>query len=519
MGESILNFIKILLLFLSAFLYVQTYPANDYPLLVWIALIPWLLSLNFLSLEKNSWKKNTLSSLFFSTLIWLIYLWTPFYDAAFVISNEIFVASLLTFLHLLTYMIPFIVVGLIYHRFNSYRIIDAVYLASIFTFLSMTIPTLFTFNMGTCLYNYPLLLQVLDISGISLLLWLIVLMNLSLKNIILLLWHKKVKKDFLQNSLVVLCITCFVLGYGFWNLQMNVTKEIKDKITIATVQPNMGSRLPQLSMVRDNKLSTPYSHIELTRKALAENKEIDLIVWPEGGLIVDCDNKALFKKLSTFTQEISIPLIYQCNQCTNIDSLKSCYNQSHYMGITGKVEAIYNKQNLIPLFENIPKSLKETFIEKKFHNELLFEKGKDTQLFYHPQARIIPAICYDGHSAKLIRKGLKLRGQLLVIQSNDRIFKQSHIGLFDTAINIISAISFRIPMVKSSNSGYGVFLSASGEIIEGSLTPLNKRHISINTLELRDTFASYREYGDWFYWLLLIFVLYHTYSKSTIRSS
>jgi len=504
-----LSFIKIALLLLSALLYVQTYPANDYyPLLVWVALVPW-----FMALEKNSWKMNTLLSLLFSTLVWLVYLWTPFYDATFMISNETFIASVLTFLHLLSYMIPFIITGALYNYFRSYRLLDTLYLASIFTFLSMSIPTLFTFNMGTALYDSPILLQVVDISGVSLLLWLILVVNISLKNIIVLLLEKKIKKDFLYNSAMIVRVTLFIVGYGYWHLNIKTPTNLKDKITIATVQPNMGSRLHQLSMVRDNKKSTPYSHIELSRKALSQNDKIDLLVWPEGGLLVDCDNQAILKKLSAFTKEIATPLMYQCNKCTDIKGVNNCYNQSHYMGVTGQTEAVYNKQNLLPLFENIPDILQKTFVEENFHKELLFKKGEESKVFDNTHAHIIPSLCYDAHSNKLIKKGLELKGELIIIQSNDRIFKHSDIGLYDTAINIISTTSFRLPMVKASNSGYGVFVSSSGKILKDSLTPLYKRHISINTIELRDTFSLYRLYGDWFYLFTLLLMLYLLINK------
>ena len=500
------------LLLLSSLLYIQTYPANDYPLLVWVALVPWLLAL-----ENNSWKTNIVLSLIFAVLIWLVYLWTPFYNPAFMISNEMFLASFLTFFHLFSYMIPFILLGTIYHHFNSYHIRDTLYLASIFTFFSMSIPTLFTFNMGTSLYAFPLLLQILDVSGVSLLLWLILVVNLSLKNMILLLLKKQIGKDFLKNSILLISVVFFILGYGLWKLSITQQVKVKNEITIATIQPNMGHRLHQMAMIRDNKKSTPYSHIELSRKALSQNKKIDLIVWPEGGLLVDCDNQAIVNKLSAFTKEIATPLMYQCNQCIDKKDSNTCYNQSRYMGDKGQIEAVYNKQNLIPLFEHIPDIFKKTFVAKEFHNELFFEQGEENRLFYHPHAKIIPAICYDAHSEKLIKKGLELNGELLVIQSNDRIFKQSHIGLFDTAINIISAISFRVPMVKSSNSGYGVFLSSSGKIIENSLTPLNKRHISVHTVVLRDTFSFYRSYGDWFYWVILLCTLYLSMRKFILR--
>jgi len=260
-------------------------------------------------------------------------------------------------------------------------------------------------------------------------------------------------------------------------------------------------------MIRDNKKNTPFSHIELTRKALAQSKQIDLIVWPEGGLVVDCENEVISKKLSEFTQEIDRHLMYQCNHCLITNQGETCYNQSRYMDRDGQIKAVYNKQNLIPIFEHIP-DLFRNFVTKELHGELLFEKGESNQLFLKSQAKIIPSICYDAHSDLLIQKGIDLTGNLLVIQSNNSIFQESAIGLFDTAINIMDATSFRIPMVKSCNSGYGVFSSAKGEILFDSLTPLNQKYISTHTIKIEETFSLFRVLGDWFYYLLFLFLIY-----------
>lgn len=494
------SFQKGLLLLLSALLYIQTYPANDYPLLAWVALVPW-----FMALEKNAWKLNILLSFLFSGIICLIYPWTSFYDAAYLVSQEIFLASALTFVHLFSYMLPFIIVGAFYHVLKPYALLHTFFIASLFTVLSLGIPTLFTYNLATALYNYPLLLQVLDISGLSLLLWFIVVINMSLKNMLLLLWHQNFQKELLTNTMVITATLAFIISYGYWHLNIKTTEESNKQITIATIQPNMGhAKLHHMVMIRDNKKNEPYSHIELSRKALATNPNINLIVWPEGGVSVDCQNKAILNKLSSFTQEIGTALMYQCHEI--IDGIY--YNQSRYMGVTGKLENIYNKQNLIPFFEYIPKIVQNTFIAKKFEGERFYKQGEQNNLFYNDKVSIIPAICYDAHSHELIRKGLKRNGDLLVIQSNDLIFKKSNIGLFDTATNIITAVSFRVPVVKSSNSGYGVFLSSKGEVIENSLTPPNQRYISVHTIAFKKTSSLYREYRDWFYWLSCIFVSY-----------
>ena len=131
-----------------------------------------------------------LYSLLFSGIVWLFYLWGPFYDSAITITASARVAASLTALHLFSYMFPFVVLGLVHERFNDGSVKNAAILASILTLVTFATPTLFLFNLGSFLYEQPLPLQLLDLSGTSLLLWAIVLVNIFLRNVIVAVWER-----------------------------------------------------------------------------------------------------------------------------------------------------------------------------------------------------------------------------------------------------------------------------------------------------------------------------------------
>lgn len=500
--------IRLLGALLSALLYILAHPGNPAPSLVWIAFVPWLLAITGAGLGMR-----LLLSLLFSATVLPVYLWFPFYESAKVITSSWELAALLNLAFLLSYIPPFLLLGALHGRFESTSIRDALLSAAVFTLATVLIPVPFKFNLTTFPYDQPVLLQVLDLSGYSLLMWLVLFVNLLSRNLVLTIWRWRkgdqsaIRVVYLNLGVLVLTGISF-LGYGAWRLyQSDAASSAADSIQVATIQPNLGGVLHPLSLLRDGGSRPGRSAIELTREALAESPTIDLVLWPENGVVLKCDDPPVVAKITRFVASIKRPLIYQCVACSQGEEGNICHNQSRYLNANGELVATFNKQNLIPLFEWRPETPVNTLIEPGLQNELLFEKGQESRIFSHPSAEIIPAICYDAHSESLIRRGIELGGELLVIQSNDRIFKRSQIGLFDLAINIVSNVSLRLPMIKASNSGFGAFVEASGRIVPDSITPVYQRHISIHTLPVYHSDSLFHRYGDWFSYLAGLMVV------------
>ena len=405
-------------------------------------------------------------------------------------------------------MLPFIVLGLVHGRFNDPTVRNAAILASILTLATFATPTLFAFNLGSFLYEHPLPLQLLDLSGTSLLLWAIVLVNILLRNVIVIVWEsRRVRGRILSaaatgNAVALVAVASLVAGYGLWQLDSADSAAApgasRQSLRIASIQPNMGPAMRPLQVVRDNRQSRPFSHIELTRRAIRDHGTPDLVVWPENGLAVHCDDPIVSGKISEFAASIAVPLMHQCVDCVTRKG-EGCYNQSRYVDASGVTLWRHNKRNLVPLFERMPNLPLGSMIGAGLRKDATFlVTGNEPVLFLHDKARIIPAICFDAQSPDLLRTGLEQGGQVVIVQSNDRIFKMSKIGLFDLAINIAGAVAMRVPMVKVSNSGYGAFLQTSGRLVPDSITPVNTALSSVHTLELEARTSIYRKYGDWF---------------------
>ncbi len=440
-----------------------------------------------------------------AALAYLVYLWSPFYVSTTAITTSDSFAALLTFIFLFLYVLPFVLFGVIYPWFRNNTIANRIYLSSLLTTFTVLISNLFTHNLAFHLYDNPLVIQIVDISGVSLLFWVIVFVNLSLSHAIHNMWIYKnrlklLPKQFYFGLMGLMTAGIAVLGYGYYQLNINNINQ-QDNISVASVQANLGSRLSPLAIVRDSKQGQALSYIEMTRELMQEHKLIDLIVWPENGMPVDCNNTYIKNKISLFVKEIKTPLIYQCNECKVSDGSSQCYNQSRFLDPDGELVNQYNKHNLFPLVEHIPKKFSYEFIVDKLKITEDYMVGKKVSLFESTKARIIPSICFDAHSIDLILAGIELGGNLLVIQSNNRIFKQSFIGLFDLSINVMNSVSLRMPTVKVNNSGYGAFISESGMVLDGSITPVYQKTSSTHVLNLNSRYSVFRSIGDWFIYL------------------
>lgn len=475
------------------------YPGYPGASLAWVCLVPWLLALRGCSLGERLWL-GLLCSVVSNLLVKMM----PFYGAALLIAPNTLVATLSTGLILLSYMAPYMLFSGMYGRFDTLRLQDSLILASWFTLGVVLTPVLFTFSLATFLYQQPVILQILEFSGYSLLLWIIVLVNLLLRNLLLMGWRwwtvGKSDLPWRCHVGVLVLIATLLVSYGTWRLA-GAEVSSAGTLRVATIQANLGGRLKQMALLRDSPQRPGYSYVELTRAALESAGPVDLVIWPENGIPVDCDHPGFAQRLSAFVADIATPLMMQCSAC---EGEVRCHNQSRYLDAQGTVQARYNKQHLIPFFEWMPDATWARLVAPNLQDELLFEKGEQSQLFHHGETAIIPAVCYDAHDMALLHQGTALGGEVLAVQSNNRIFGLTHIGLSDLAINIITSASLGLPMVKVSNSGYGGLLDGYGRILPDSISPLYQRYFAVHELPLVGRETLFRRYGDWFAWIIAV---------------
>ncbi|MBL7003099.1 MAG: hypothetical protein ISR69_03630, partial [Gammaproteobacteria bacterium] len=202
------------------------------------------------------------------------------------------------------------------------------------------------------LYIFPILIQLLDIGGEPLLLFLFSLFNWLLVDLMLCLKHR-VRTLQVSVSLLMLCIV--VLGYGQFRLDGQLEKQesidMEGGMRIVAIQPNVP--LPgTLSDHKEEKEHALRALKEMTQKALATDWELSLVVWPEAPIHMSLepgsDDWAQFEALS---RQQAVPLMINGSRIEP-DSGRE-YNASALLD-NGERLAEYRKQILFPFAEYIP---------------------------------------------------------------------------------------------------------------------------------------------------------------------
>jgi apolipoprotein N-acyltransferase len=166
----------------------------------------------------------------------------------------------------------------------------------------------------------------------------------------------------------------------------------------------------------------------------------------------------------------------------------------------------YVKRILVPFSEYLPLEEALPFLRRLFPGAARYEAGKEMVLMDLPgkDVRVIPTICYESVFTRHIRKGVEAGGNLVVNMVDDAWFGPTAASAVHLALGVLRAVEYRVPLVRVTNSGDGVFVGASGRIVPGTRTPSFQTAITVRTLFTPDSRSPYARWGDAVLWGLTV---------------
>ena len=240
-----------------------------------------------------------------------------------------------------------------------------------------------------------------------------------------------------------------------------------------------------------------YNHVERTKIALAENKEVDFIVWPENSVDVDpYTNKDVYKELEAFDKPLIIGAI--------VEKGDKLLNTSILWG--EKTQDIYVKQHLTPFGEYIPlRSLAEK-ISPLVNQVDDFSPGNGQKIFTIGQARVAPVICFELLDDQILTQAA-LNSNLLVVQTNSATFGTSAESAQQLSITRIRAIEHSRNVVSVSTTGISAVIDFKGKIL--NQTSMGTAEHVFADVGLIEQSSPRDRYGDWagvftLMWLLVV---------------
>ena len=304
-------------------------------------------------------------------------------------------------------------------------------------------------------------------------------------------------------------ITLLFAGFGYFILYKKIKLLLLVPLLALLIPNNIAAvnqtsvlmiqgNVPELGLDFNARAKQVFNnHVKQTKIALAENKEVDFIVWPENAVDVDpYTNKDVYKELESFDQPLIIGAI--------MGKGEKLFNASILWD--DKTQDIYFKQHLTPFGEYIPLRSLAKKISPLVSQVNDFSPGNGQKIFTIGQAKIAPVICFELIDDQILTEAAK-NSNILVVQTNSATFGTSAESAQQLSISRIRAIEHSRNIVSVSTTGISAVIDFKGKVL--NQTAMGTVDHVFADVGLIDQSSPRDRYGDWagvftLIWLLVV---------------
>jgi apolipoprotein N-acyltransferase len=258
--------------------------------------------------------------------------------------------------------------------------------------------------------------------------------------------------------------------------------------------------------------------MELTDQALLHlPTKPDLVAWPEGGFKLDIRywslperqksywgrvvqefrdyQKDLDTWLMTGTQDHAMILDPQGER------IRRNFNSSVLLDRHGEINGFYHKINLVPFSEYFPLD-KEKFVRLyemfQKYNISNWGIGDNRVVYQHEKMRLATPICFEDAFSDHVRRFVLQDVDIILNMSNDYWSLSPVEGRQHGLFSLFRAVENQRPVLRTTSSGYTVYIDALGRIQPDSPEPYTEGHVVAHIPLPENKFTLYTRWGDWF---------------------
>ena len=504
-------------------------PSGPWTWLPFVALVPFALALH---------NTGPLTGMFLGlaggSLFWLVSTFWFFYSFQHLMGWSVVLSILGTLVFALVQGLPYALFGLICGALRTWeRPVGPVFQAALLTLLVFFFPAPCPGSPALSLYSVPLAIQTADLGGYALVSFFFLLINWLLAHALL--NTHRLRQCILYLLAMGLVLVVF-LGYGslrlnhFQLLEQNALQNDfqNEFFTVRTIQPD----IPVVGTV-GQELDEPYRGSlgvmqMMTETTALDFSSADLVVWPEVSRAVYCGCNFFEDRGMDRTAELANgPIILACLENPRLNARESgggpdaghalsqvrkhgrytVYNTLMLVD-ESQCRIIYRKHKLVPFGEATPLRGKWPWLYNKMARQMEYVPGPGPDVFSLPHGlKVQPLICFESGFPEMTRSGVAMGAQAFVNVSNDAWFMSARAAELHLALTLFRAVEQRRPLVRGTNSGFGAHIKASGEIVKGSLTPMNERAVRQAVLHTPDEITIYQRIGDAWLWVTGLIVI------------
>ena len=486
---------------LSGLLLAASFPDLDLNVLAWLCLVPLFLALRGLT-PRQGFQAGFVSGIVFfaGTIHWV-------FNSVHVYGNIPLVPASLITLLLSAYCALYpALFGAIVARLRTDRP-SLVILAAPAAWTALELARTYVFTgfpwalLGYTQYRALPVIQVVDITGVYGISFLVVLVNAAAAGLI-------EDRKRMVPALAVLALLGAVAGYGAMRLH---ELPAGAPLRVAVVQGNIAQDKKWDKAFQAEVVAT---YRRLTGQALEQRP--DVIIWPEtatpfyfGG--AGKDDSTLSRELRQFVRASRTPLLigspfYERRP----DRTYLLRNSAYLLDGTGETAAVYHKLHLVPFGEYVP--LKHSllfFVNKLVQAAGDFQSGTGHTVMTARSAssgRDVPiatVICYEIIFPDLVRRFVNEGATVMTTITNDAWFGRTSAPRQHFTMAVFRAVENRVPVARAANTGISGFIDSRGRIV-GTTGVFTEAFLTRDLVPGAGLKTFYTRHGDVFAWLCVL---------------
>lgn len=500
---------------ISGILLALSFPGANLSWLAYIALVPLLLSLKARSETMNPGQAFYAGAgtglIFFLTLLYWIVNTVHQYGQLHVLLAVSILVLLCVYLCLYTGIFTLVIQWMYADRRFKKNIFLVPFSAS-FLWVGLEYVRTYAFtgfswgSLGYSQYKNPALIQIVDLTGVYGVSFMIVLVNFAVSDILGMIRSRAMDKNL---------ISVFITGFIFFSVvfygtgQKNKIDGLNKKSPAAVVSIVQGNIRQEVKWSWDFKFKTVEKYVRLSNSLTGEKP--DLVIWPETSLPF---YYGLEPDLSAMVQNciremdtdflIGSPAFEKKEKTAEGRAPEiNFYNRAYMFNRHGEVSGNWDKYHLVPFGEYVPFGKYLTFLGKITAQAGNFSPGQKkfapleftentTGQIHKTGVLICFEILFPGIASRFVKND----ADLLTTLTNDAWFGKSSAAMQHFSISVFRAVENRRTLVRAANTGISGFISPAGEILE--TTPVFEDRVLSLSVPLLNYQSFYSKHGDLF---------------------
>jgi len=329
-------------------------------------------------------------------------------------------------------------------------------------------------------------------------------------------------------------LVAVVLAYGHYRLG---ARQGRPGPKVALIQ---GSIDTEMKADPDEGFKVFDQYIGLSRRAVVQHPDVDLVVWPETmfrypwftfapgyrpsrGEAWDPSELESNSRsaIASTAQALGKPVLLGIETVHHTQESIKRFNSALYTDARGNPLGRYDKMHRVMFGEYVPFASTFPWLYKLTPLPGGIDAGPSADSFTVAGARLAPNICFESTLSHVLRRQIRelaRRGEepdILVNLTNDGWFWGSSELDLHLICGVYRAVECRRPLLVAANTGFSAWIDADGRVVRQGARRATDTIIASPEIDSRQSF--YLAHGDWPAGVCLVFCLAIVVAKAGRR--